>query len=148
MSLRDWFAGQALAGLLAGPSAPKKSKAETPAQYATRVAEEAYLFADAMKTAGARPPTVADHDTRETEAAPVPRSPTRAGTIRISGEWHHPGRKEWVGTAAVDESGRIERTLDIPEDACLAIEHEIARGSIEGAAYLPGGAHFNWFLDR
>ncbi len=48
MDLRDWFAGHALQGLLAGPSAPKKSGAESPDQYALRVAEEAYLFADAM----------------------------------------------------------------------------------------------------
>jgi len=56
MDLRDWFAGQALKGLLAGPSAPKKSKAEAPAQYAIRVAEEAYLFADAMMQAGETAP--------------------------------------------------------------------------------------------
>jgi hypothetical protein len=47
-NLRDWFAGQALQGLLAGPNAPKKSRAESPDQYAARVAEEAYLFAEAM----------------------------------------------------------------------------------------------------
>jgi hypothetical protein len=48
MDLRDWFAGHALEGLLAGPNAPKKSGSESPDQYAVRVAEEAYLFADAM----------------------------------------------------------------------------------------------------
>jgi hypothetical protein len=48
MDLRDWFAGHALQGLLAGPNAPKKSAAESPEQYATRMAEEAYLFAEAM----------------------------------------------------------------------------------------------------
>jgi hypothetical protein len=48
MDLRDWFAGHALQGLLAGPNAPKKSGAESPEQYAMRVAEEAYLFAEAM----------------------------------------------------------------------------------------------------
>jgi hypothetical protein len=46
--MRDWFAGQALAGLLGGPNAPKKARAESAEQYAARVAEEAYLFADAM----------------------------------------------------------------------------------------------------
>lgn len=46
--LRDWLAAQALNGLLAGPNLPKKSGAESPEQYAVRVAEEAYLFADAM----------------------------------------------------------------------------------------------------
>jgi hypothetical protein len=52
---RDWFTGQALAGLLAGPNAPKKSAAESPQQYAVRVAEEAYLFADAMLRAMTEP---------------------------------------------------------------------------------------------
>jgi hypothetical protein len=47
-NLRDWFAGLALQGLLAGPNAPKKSGNEYAEQYAVRVAEEAYLFADAM----------------------------------------------------------------------------------------------------
>jgi hypothetical protein len=55
LDLRDWFAGQALEGLLAGPNAPKKSGAESAEQYANRVAEEAYLFADAMLQAKARP---------------------------------------------------------------------------------------------
>src|SRR5439155_5108132 len=45
VELRDWFAGKALQGLLAGPNVPRKSGAESPEQYATRVAEEAYLFA-------------------------------------------------------------------------------------------------------
>jgi hypothetical protein len=48
MSERDWVAGLTLQGLLAGPNAPKKSGAESPAQYAQRVAEEAFLFADAF----------------------------------------------------------------------------------------------------
>jgi hypothetical protein len=48
LQLVDWFAGHALQGLLAGPNAPKKSAAESPEQYALRVAEEAYIFADAM----------------------------------------------------------------------------------------------------
>jgi hypothetical protein len=54
MDLRDWFAGHALEGLLAGPNAPKKSAAESPDQYAVRVAEEAYMFADAMMREQAR----------------------------------------------------------------------------------------------
>jgi hypothetical protein len=54
MDLRDWFAGHALQGLLAGPNAPKKSGAESTDQYAVRVAEEAYLFADAMMREQAR----------------------------------------------------------------------------------------------
>jgi hypothetical protein len=46
--LRDWVAALALQGLLAGPNAPKKSATESPAQYAIRVSEEAYLYADAF----------------------------------------------------------------------------------------------------
>lgn len=48
IDLRDWFAGQALAGLLSGPNAPKKSRTESSEQYSMRVAEEAYLFAEEM----------------------------------------------------------------------------------------------------
>jgi hypothetical protein len=55
MELRDWFAGQALAGLLAGPNAPKKSRSESAEQYAVRVAEEAYLFAEALMQERAKP---------------------------------------------------------------------------------------------
>jgi hypothetical protein len=77
MDLRDWFAGQALKGLLAGPNAPKKSKSEAPAQYAARVAEEAYLFADAMMEVGELPPASARLDGEVTE---VERSPAGATT--------------------------------------------------------------------
>jgi hypothetical protein len=48
LDLRDWFAGQALKGLLAGVNVPKKSGSESPEAYALRVAAEAYLFAEAM----------------------------------------------------------------------------------------------------
>jgi hypothetical protein len=48
LELLDYLAAKALVGLLAGPNAPKKSGAESPEQYAVRVAEEAYLFANAM----------------------------------------------------------------------------------------------------
>jgi hypothetical protein len=48
LELRDWFAGEALNGLLSGANAPKKSGSESAEQYAHRVAEEAYLFAEAM----------------------------------------------------------------------------------------------------
>jgi hypothetical protein len=36
LELLDWFAGQALQGLLAGPNAPKKSGTESSGQYAVR----------------------------------------------------------------------------------------------------------------
>jgi hypothetical protein len=57
----DWFAGRALQGLLAGPNAPKKSKAEYPEQYAAPVAEEAYAFADAMLRARSKPATALEN---------------------------------------------------------------------------------------
>jgi hypothetical protein len=58
LSLRDWFAGRALQGLLAGPNAPKKSGAESSEQYAVRLAEEAYLLAEAMMREGEKPAAV------------------------------------------------------------------------------------------
>jgi hypothetical protein len=48
VELLDWLAAKALVGLLSGPNAPKKSGAESAEQYAVRLAEEAYLFANAM----------------------------------------------------------------------------------------------------
>jgi hypothetical protein len=64
IDVRDWFAGRALQGLLAGPSAPKKSKAEYSEQYAARVAGEAYAFAHAMLQVRAKP-TVAPQNSEE-----------------------------------------------------------------------------------
>lgn len=52
MSLRDWFAGQALAGALAAdPDAPEGT---TEQQDADAISAAAYLFADAMLKARAR----------------------------------------------------------------------------------------------
>lgn len=49
MSLRDWFAGQALQGYLAGRN---NSPHETPSRYeASRVACDCYAYADAMLVA-------------------------------------------------------------------------------------------------
>lgn len=58
LDLRDWFAGQALGGLLSGTNAPRKSGAESAEQYALRVAEEAYLFAEAMVQERTKPAKV------------------------------------------------------------------------------------------
>ena len=55
-SLRDWLAGQALTGLLGGPNAPKKSGTESAEQFAVRVAEESYIFANAMLRARGEAP--------------------------------------------------------------------------------------------
>lgn len=49
MTLRDWFAGQALQGYLAGRN---NSQRETPSRYeASRVACDCYAYADAMLAA-------------------------------------------------------------------------------------------------
>jgi hypothetical protein len=54
MDLRDWFAAQALAGLLANPVEP--STTDSPAdELAATLAEEAYIFADAMLKARLKP---------------------------------------------------------------------------------------------
>lgn len=47
MTLRDWFAGQALAGMLADPNVPGKPR---------QTSEAAYELADAMLAARAKEP--------------------------------------------------------------------------------------------
>jgi hypothetical protein len=70
-------------------------------------------------------------------------------TVRISGNWRNPNKKEWAGAPTIDTNGKIERSIKIPEEAFLAIEQEIAkaRGN-EGTVYLKNGARFDWFVDR
>lgn len=53
MTLRDYFAGQALAGLLSDPNVAQGSEnwARSPGKFAMEVAESAYAFADAMLAA-------------------------------------------------------------------------------------------------
>jgi hypothetical protein len=69
-------------------------------------------------------------------------------TVRISGNWKNPNKREWAGAPAVDRQGHIERSLDIPEEAYQAIERELAKGGPEGTVYLPNGSRFDWYLDR
>ncbi len=69
-------------------------------------------------------------------------------TVRISGNWRKIGEMEWAGAPNLDSKGRIERSLDIPEQAYQAIEQAIAHGHIEGSVPLHGGVRFQWFLDR
>jgi hypothetical protein len=69
-------------------------------------------------------------------------------SVRISGNWRNPNKMEWCGAPAVDERGRIDRSLNLPEEALQAVEKEIARGGTEGTVYLQNGARVNWFLDR
>jgi hypothetical protein len=45
---RDWFAGQALAGILSNMPLPSQDSAEPIAQFATRVTASAYEIAEAM----------------------------------------------------------------------------------------------------
>jgi hypothetical protein len=69
-------------------------------------------------------------------------------TVRISGNWRNPNKREWAGAPELDEEGHIERTIDIPEEAYQALEREIARGGSEGIVYLKDGTRFDWFVDR
>jgi hypothetical protein len=142
-NLRDELAGQALGGLLAGPNAPKRSKSESPQQYALRLAEEAYLYAEAMLKK--RVPAAGDE---EAPGADSPRQEGRPATVRISGNWRNPAKMEWAGTPALDASGRLECAAGIPEEVYQAVEQEIARGGREGTTYLKDGARVDWFVDR
>ncbi len=69
-------------------------------------------------------------------------------TVRISGNWKNPNKREWAGAPAVDAGGQIERSIDIPEEAYQAIERAIAKGGPEGTVYLADGTRFDWYLDR
>jgi hypothetical protein len=69
-------------------------------------------------------------------------------TVRLSGDWRHAGKMEWVGAPEVDADGRIERLPDVPEEVFQAVEKELARGGGEGTVYLTNGGRCNWFLDR
>ena len=69
-------------------------------------------------------------------------------TVRISGNLRNVNVKEWYGEPKVDDQGRIERSLPIPEEAYQAIERQIAKGGMEGIAFLADGRQCNWLLDR
>jgi hypothetical protein len=47
VELRDWFAGQALAGILMSPNTPRPGESAL-SVHATGLAEQAYAYADAM----------------------------------------------------------------------------------------------------
>jgi hypothetical protein len=55
---------------------------------------------------------------------------------------------EWAGAPNIDKENRIERALQIPEEAYQRIESAIAAGHIEGNIYLEDRSRFHWFLDR
>ena len=52
MELRDWFAGQALEGILANAQYPAQGSGEPLDQFSARVAERAYRIAEAMAKYG------------------------------------------------------------------------------------------------
>jgi hypothetical protein len=54
MDQRQWFAGQALAGLLADDHYPSQGSGEPFEQYAVRLSDTAYRLADAMVQHGKR----------------------------------------------------------------------------------------------
>ncbi len=70
-------------------------------------------------------------------------------TVRITGNTPNNIHKmEWLGTPAIDKAGRIERSIDLPEEIYQAIERSIAGGNIEGFVFTPEGRKVEWFLDR
>jgi hypothetical protein len=70
-------------------------------------------------------------------------------TVRISGNWRNPNKKEWAGAPVLDANGKIERSNAIPEEAFQAIEKAIAKGGgNEGTVFLKDGTRFDWFVDR
>jgi hypothetical protein len=54
IELFDWFAGQALAGILANSQYPPQGSGEPLDQYAARVTDTAYRLAEAMIKQGRR----------------------------------------------------------------------------------------------
>jgi hypothetical protein len=54
MELRDWFAGQALGGMLASAQYPRQGSGEPFDQFAARVTDTAYRLAEAMMKEGRR----------------------------------------------------------------------------------------------
>jgi len=54
MGLQDWFAGQALAGILANAQFPRQGSGEPFDQFAARLTDSAYRIAEAMTKEGRR----------------------------------------------------------------------------------------------
>ena len=69
-------------------------------------------------------------------------------SVRISGNWRNPNKMEWRGSPPIDQDGRIERSIKIPEPVYETIESAIAKGQVEGMIHLQDGTRFQWLLDR
>jgi hypothetical protein len=69
-------------------------------------------------------------------------------SVRISTDWGHANRMEWLGAPKISKENRIERSIDIPEETYMRIESAIAAGHIEGDVHLPDLSRFHWFVDR
>ena len=69
-------------------------------------------------------------------------------SVRISGNWRSPAQMKWYGAPEVDDTGRIDRTIQIPEAAYEAIEEALKSGAPEGDIYTDDGSRFHWFLDQ
>jgi len=69
-------------------------------------------------------------------------------TVRISGNWRNPGKMEWGGAPALDDQGKIERTVQLPAGVYEAIEEAIAKHQVQGSVNLGTGQRVDWFLDR
>jgi hypothetical protein len=69
-------------------------------------------------------------------------------SVRITHNWRNPNKMEWAGAPELDDEGRIERSLQIPEEVYQAIERALAGGQGEGTVALDDGTRFQWFADR
>ena len=69
-------------------------------------------------------------------------------TVRISTNWQHPDRMEWVGVVERDKTGVLARRVNIPEDAYARIEAGLAAGNIEGDIIVADDVRVRWLLDR
>lgn len=69
-------------------------------------------------------------------------------SVRISGNWQNVNRMDWAGAPKVDKAGHIERSIDIPEEAFVAIEEALKGGAPEGDVFIKDGSRFHWFLDK
>lgn len=69
-------------------------------------------------------------------------------SVRISGNWQNVNRMDWAGAPNVDKAGHIQRSIDIPEEAFVAIEEALKGGVNEGDVFIKDGSRFHWFLDK